>query len=105
MRQTGTRAGAVVRIALGVLLLVGGIALLFVPGPGLLVMLFGLGLLGGQSQHLARGLDRVEPPLRRIGRRMVGVWKRRSRGAQSAIVVVALLIACVVAYGAWIWLT
>lgn len=104
MRRTGTRAGAVARIGLGVVLLLGGIALLFIPGPGLLVMLFGLGLLGGQSQHLARALDRVEPVMRRIGRRLVGVWKRRSRGVQVALVVVAAAVAGVVAYGALKWM-
>ncbi len=100
----GTRAGAVARVALGILLLAGGIAMLFIPGPGLLVMLFGLGLLGGQSQHLARALDRVEPAMRRIGRRLIGVWKRRSRVAQVAFVVVAVAIAGAAAYGAWTWL-
>ncbi|MBA2539786.1 MAG: hypothetical protein H0V17_09145, partial [Deltaproteobacteria bacterium] len=43
MRRNGTRAGAVARIGLGVLLVAGGILLLFIPGPGLLVALFGLG--------------------------------------------------------------
>lgn len=101
MRQHGTRAGAVARIALGVLLLVGGIALLFMPGPGLLVMLFGLGLLGGQSEHLAKTLDRVEPVMRRIGRRLVQVWRRRSHRAQAAFVVVAALLCGAAGYSAW----
>lgn len=64
MRHQGTRAGAIARIAAGIVLLLGGILLLFIPGPGLLVMLFGLGLVGGESRTIARALDRGEPPVR-----------------------------------------
>jgi hypothetical protein len=84
-------------------LTLGGIALLFIPGPGLLVILFGMGLLGGQSKTLARGLDRVEPPVRRAGRRLVRGFKRRSRVTQVMLVAIAALIAAAAAYGMYAW--
>jgi len=103
MRREGTRAGAIARVVLGVVLTLGGIALLFIPGPGLLVILFGMGLLGGQSKTLARALDRVEPPVRRGARRLVRAFKRRSRATQVMIVAIAALIAAAAAYGLYRW--
>ena len=103
MRREGTRAGAIARTVLGVVLAIGGLVLLFIPGPGLLVILFGLGLLGGQSKLLARALDRVEPSLRRGGRAAVRIWKRRSLATQVLLVAIAVLIGAAAAYGLYRW--
>ena len=103
MRREGTRAGAIARVVLGVVLTLGGIALLFIPGPGLLVILFGMGLLGGQSKTLARALDRVEPSLRRGGRHLVRAFKRRSPVTQVMLVAVGVLIAAAAAFGLYRW--
>jgi hypothetical protein len=60
----------------GPLLAVGGVVMLFVPGPGLLFIVFGLALLGGQSRKLAGWLDRREPPVRRGFSRVRARWKK-----------------------------
>lgn len=59
----------------GGILTLAGIVLLFIPGPGLLVMLFGLALLVGLSSTLASLLDRAEPALRREAARMHRGWR------------------------------
>src|SRR5512138_1700897 len=101
MRQHGTRAGAIVRIGLGAVLVAGGIVLLFIPGPGLLVAMFGFALFAGESKALARALDRCEPPVRRRARQVARWWRDRSRRAQVALGSIPVIAAAVVGYGAW----
>jgi hypothetical protein len=83
-RSWGHRA---LRIALGAVLLGGGIFLLFVPGPGLLVMLFGLTLFAGESRWIAAQMDRGELWLRPRWERVRAWWRRkrkRRRGDATA---------------------
>lgn len=61
----------------GVLLVVAGIVALVVPGPGLLTIALGAGLIARESVHLSHSLDRVELWLRR---RLA--WVMRSRLAR-----------------------
>lgn len=49
---------------LGVLLVVAGFVMLFIPGPGILTAIFGLALLSSQSHWLASRMDRAEPRVR-----------------------------------------
>jgi len=71
----------------GVLLVVAGIAFMVLPGPGLPLLVLGLGLLAGMSRTLARGLDRAEPFVRRQLHRLVRRW--RALGAYGKVGVVA----------------
>src|SRR5687767_6912193 len=93
MRQQGSRVGAIARMAAGVVLLLAGIAMLFIPGPGILVMLFGFGLLGGESKAIARTMDRVEPALREKGRRAKRWWRFATWPARLAVIAVAAIAA------------
>jgi uncharacterized membrane protein HdeD (DUF308 family) len=79
--QSAPKAARVVQLVLGVLLIAVGIVLCFIPGPGLLVLLFGLGSLSSLSRGVARTLDRLELGLRSIGRRWKRRWKRRRQQA------------------------
>jgi hypothetical protein len=65
-----SRAAKIARLSIGIILIAIGIALLFLPGPGILIGLFGLALLSAQSKRLARGLDRAEVWIRRTWRRI-----------------------------------
>jgi hypothetical protein len=51
-----------------------GVLFLFVPGPGLPLIVFGLALLAAHSARLANLLDRTEPRLRRAGRHTKRRW-------------------------------
>jgi Flp pilus assembly protein TadB len=65
------------RLALvsGPILVVVGVVLLFIPGPGLLFILLGLALLCGRWHWLARTLDRAEPTARTRARRWQDRWR------------------------------
>src|SRR5690349_12986167 len=72
-------------VAAGCLLVAGGGVMLFIPGPGLLVILFGLGLLAAQSPRLARFLDRLEVRARRLGRHLKQRWVALSGPAKGSL--------------------
>jgi hypothetical protein len=76
LRESGSIKVRVVGIALGAVLVAGGVVLLFMPGPGLLFLVFGLALLAGESKTLAGWLDRAELPVRRVLGFLRRRWKR-----------------------------
>ncbi|HET6604607.1 MAG TPA: PGPGW domain-containing protein [Xanthomonadaceae bacterium] len=53
-------------LGLGVLLLAAGLAMLVLPGPGLLVLLIGGGLVAEESLVAAAAMDRCEVGIRRL---------------------------------------
>ncbi|MGH8173247.1 MAG: PGPGW domain-containing protein [Rhodanobacteraceae bacterium] len=68
-RRNKARAGLVRKFAIiggGLALVVIGIALLVLPGPGLLLMLLGAGLIAEESQVAARLLDRMDLAVQRF---------------------------------------
>jgi hypothetical protein len=104
-QQARAREGSVaMRVGLlvaGVGLLAGGVVLLFVPGPGLLLLVFGAALVAGESMAVARLLDRAEPPLRRAAGRAAAWWREASvltRVLVAAAAAVAALGAGIAAY-------
>ena len=100
MRRSG-RGLLVATVVLGAILVAGGIVMLFVPGPGILVAIFGLALIAGASRPLARTLDRAEPVARRQARRGKQWWSRSSMATKAAIVALAIALAGAAAYGAY----
>jgi UPF0716 family protein affecting phage T7 exclusion len=79
--QQSSRPARIARALVGILLVAIGIVLLFIPGPGLLVALFGLALLSSQSHMLASALDRAEPRVRDFAGRVRARFKRWRTGA------------------------
>lgn len=75
--RSASMVARVLRIAIGAVLIAGGIVLLFIPGPGLLVMLFGVALLAGESRWLAERMDRAEVGARKRWRRLRTRFRRR----------------------------
>jgi hypothetical protein len=62
----GRRAPArLLRGLLGIVLLLVGVVFMALPGPGFVPAFAGLALLAGESQRLARALDRAELTVRR----------------------------------------
>lgn len=101
----GSKTLAVARGLLGLLLLATGVVLCFVPGPGLLVIVFGLALLAGMWTPLARAMDRLEPRVRRWGRVAKHWWDTRStltKGLLVAIVGAACALALFGMYRYWL---
>jgi hypothetical protein len=94
------RAGALV---CGVLLVAAGFAMFFLPGPGLLVVLLGLALFGGESRRLSGWLDRVEPWVRAKANAALGWWNRRSLLSRGALIVLAMAVTSVAMRAWWRW--
>lgn len=74
--QLTSQASRIARVLVGIVLVAAGLVLLFIPGPGLLVGLFGFALLSSQSRILATALDRVEPRVRRLAGRVRARFRR-----------------------------
>jgi hypothetical protein len=80
MRGRGTPASRALKAAAAVALIIAGLAMLFVPGPGSLAILAGGALIAEQSLTVARLLDRTEVGIRKIHASAVLAWRRfRSR--------------------------
>jgi ferric-dicitrate binding protein FerR (iron transport regulator) len=101
--QRKSRKHAAVALALGVLLLAGGVALLFIPGPGLPLIVFGLALVASHSNRLSNLLDRTEPRVRARGRDARSWWRRRSHAERVADVGSTLAIVAVGLMPIWKW--
>ena len=100
--RKGQKASRLVFLVLGLLLLVGGVVLLVIPGPGLPLIAFGVALLAQQSLWLARLLDRLEPVLRRLASRGKSLWKKAATPVKAAIVSGAALVVAAAIYGAYL---
>jgi hypothetical protein len=81
------RSHNAVALGLGLLLVVGGGVLLFMPGPGSLLIGFGIAVIASHSQKLARLLDRAEPRARRAGGWVKRTWQRLSHPGKVGVVV------------------
>lgn len=79
----------------GTLLVLAGVFMLAVPGPGMLVAVVGLSLLGSEFLTLARFLDWAELKLRKMFTRIRRWWG----GAGWALRTTAILLVCVTAAG------
>jgi hypothetical protein len=89
LHEARKRSDGVSRIAfaaMGGLLLAGGVVLLFIPGPGLLLIAFGGARVAQQSLWLARILDRLELTHRKLLRKARSFWNRSSTGVRTALV-------------------
>ncbi len=98
-----SRKHAAVTLSLGVLLLAGGVVLLFIPGPGIPLMVFGLALIATHSKRLSDVLDRTEPRLRDVGKRTLRWWKQSSRAMKAALIVGGIVVASAVLMAMWRW--
>jgi uncharacterized membrane protein HdeD (DUF308 family) len=92
---------SLVAIVIGVLLVVGGIVLLFIPGPGSLLIVFGFALIASHSKKLSGMMDRTEPKLRRIGRRGMRRWKAMPGRAKLSVILALGMLAVAAGLGAW----
>lgn len=90
LHERGSRILRACGVMCGLLLVVAGIAMCFLPGPGLLTILLGLAMLGGESRRLAGWLDRLEPWLRERPAAWARWWAARSLLSRGALVALAL---------------
>jgi len=96
-----SRTHAAVSFALGVLLLTAGFVLLFMPGPGAPLIIFGLALIATHSKRLSDLLDRAEPALRHFGERLATEWKAQPKRNKAALVTSGLVLASLFCIATW----
>lgn len=92
-----------VKLPLGIFLIAVGIFLLFVPGPGLIVALVGLGVLASGSRVVARLLDRSELVTRDSWHKMVNRWREASWVGRIAFAVLLAGIIAAAGFGVLIF--
>ncbi len=98
-----SRMHACVTVALGVLLLAGGVVLLFMPGPGIPLIIFGVALVAAHSKKMSRALDRAEPKLRKRGHKIELHWKALPRLQKAAVITGGILLASAGLLAMWDW--
>ena len=100
-----SRAHHGVRAVLGFALIAVGIVFCFLPGPGLLGVVFGLALFAGMSKTIARVMDRIEPRMRAGLDRAHAAWSRLSTGRRALLIgfgATLLALGSIVVWKNWI---
>lgn len=91
--QRGRSSHRIGKLFLGITLVVAGVLLLFIPGPGSVLIVIGAALLGEESLVIARWLDALEIRLRKISSSALRKWRRASLLARSSLVLVTAVLA------------
>jgi hypothetical protein len=89
------------KLTAGILLLLIGVVLCLIPGPGLPLILVGAALLAERSLTIARGLDWAELKIRKIIRWAKGWWRQAPRPARAAALTLAAVLIATVGYGTY----
>ncbi|HEY5951747.1 MAG TPA: PGPGW domain-containing protein [Kofleriaceae bacterium] len=95
------RGHSMIALGVGLVLLAGGVVLLFMPGPGLPLIVFGLALVGSHSKRLSGLLDRTEPKLRRLGHRSVRKWKSMPGRVKLGLILALAALAAAASLAMW----
>jgi uncharacterized protein (TIGR02611 family) len=90
-----------VSIVIGVAIVAAGLILLPAPGPGMLVVALGFGLLAREFLIVARALDWIEPKLRKALAAGKRLWQRSSALGRAALVLAAAVIVGAAALAAY----
>jgi hypothetical protein len=96
-----SRKHSVMAVALGVVLLASGVVLLFIPGPGLLLIVFGLALIASHSTRLSALLDRTEPRLRAAGHAIKQRWQAMPGRAKLSVLIAIAAVTGAVMLAMW----
>src|ERR671931_2822017 len=86
-------------IVVGILLIASGLFFLFVPGPGLVLVLLGAVLVAQQSLLAARALDWTEIRVRKLLIWSGGAWRSASPALKVMLRILALAVVGPVGFG------
>ncbi len=101
--QKKSKKHAAVSMALGVLLIAVGVVLLFLPGPGTPLIVFGVWLVASHSGVLSKRLDRAEPMLRQRGHEIAHRWKALPRAQTVAVIGSGVIVLTAGLLAIWKW--
>lgn len=91
--------GKVFNIVVGLIVAVLGLFMIPAPGPGAIIMMVGLGLIGSEFGPLARSLDKAEMKIRPIAEKIQRTALRAWKGSSPIVKVLAGLAVVVCAAG------
>ena len=100
-RRQGFSPARFLTIFFGLVLVIGGASIGWLPGPGGFVAIFGLALLAQEFRPLAALLDWVEPKLHTVWKSIVRFWRRMSAARRVALALVIVLTSVSVGYAAY----
>lgn len=85
----------------GILVMVAGVIFLAIPGPGLLVMLIGAGLIARESLFVSRTFDRMEPHVLKLARWCKKTWQSLPKEAKILLIAIATILGLLALYIAY----
>lgn len=94
--------GAILNVALGLLIIAGGLVIGLVPGPGGFIAIFGLGLIGSEFRPIAKALDWTELKVRAAASWAKNIWDVLPIGGKVIVGALALVVVAAVAYGVYV---
>lgn len=80
-------------LVVGIILVAAGIVFCFLPGPGLIPLVFGFALVAARWKRMAKMMDRAEPRLRTFGRNQKRHWKALPGSAKVSVMIGLALFA------------
>jgi hypothetical protein len=95
----GHRRNRVLRLSAGIALVVVGLILLVIPGPGTVFVILGGALLAEESSTIARLLDTAEVQLRRFVQLALRTWRQTSTAGKCSAALMSLAL-----FGTALWL-
>ncbi len=90
--------GKIALIGVGVMIIVGGIIMLPAPGPGMLIIFLGLGLIAQESLWLSIMLDKFELKLRSLYEWSLKKWRQAHNVAKVLAGLLLLAISAAFVY-------
>jgi hypothetical protein len=100
-RRPGLSPARILTIFLSVLLVLVGVAIGWLPGPGGFVAIIGLALLAQEFRPVAAMLDWVEPKFRFVWSGLVGIWRHMSLASRVVAALVIVLMSVSAGYAAY----
>jgi hypothetical protein len=100
-RRPGLSPARMLTILFGLLLVIGGASIGWLPGPGGFIAIFGLALLAQEFRPVAVLLDWFEPKLRKLWNGLVRIWRRLSATGRVALAMVFVLSSVSVGFAAY----
>lgn len=83
-------------ISAGIVIMAAGVIFLAIPGPGLLVLLIGAGLIARESLFISRLFDRLEPRMWKLVRWCKAKWRSLPMGARILLIAIVAVLAAAI---------
>ncbi|MBL8114887.1 MAG: hypothetical protein JNK60_18540 [Acidobacteria bacterium] len=90
-RTPGARGWRIGIMTVGLLVMAAGIVLMPLPGPGILIVALGAGMLSQGSKRMARGLDWLEVKARKLAVKTKRAWNAAPMPIKGAVALVAAI--------------